>query len=67
MALRCPVCLGSKQYLTLGNIVKECQECEGIGYVSEKTEETPETKKISIKERRQAIIKDTKELNKWKK
>lgn len=67
MARRCPVCLGSKQLLTLGNMVKDCHECDGVGFVSDESEEKQEPKKVSIKERRQAIIKDTQELNKWKK
>jgi hypothetical protein len=67
MAQRCPICNGSKQVLSLGNMLKDCDNCEAIGYVAEKIEEEPkEIKKItSIKERRERIIAPNKDS--WRK
>ena len=31
---RCTVCNGHKSILGLGNMVKKCHECKGIGFVS---------------------------------
>lgn len=33
--IRCDSCLGAKQVLGLGLIMRDCEVCEGIGYVKE--------------------------------
>lgn len=30
---RCPCCHGKKQIIGLGNLVKDCKECNGVGHV----------------------------------
>lgn len=34
--VRCDCCHGRKKLLQLGNIVKDCQNCNGLGYVEDK-------------------------------
>lgn len=31
--LRCPLCNGSKKFLGMGAMLKDCTECDGIGYI----------------------------------
>lgn len=55
MAQRCTVCNGSKQIVGLGNMLKDCENCDAVGYVAEKKDDEPvqEKKVTSIKERRE--------------
>jgi len=39
MAIRCPICKGTKKCIGLGNLLKDCKACQGIGFV--KDDETP--------------------------
>jgi len=32
-AIRCDICQGKKQILSLGNLQKDCYECHGIGWL----------------------------------
>ena len=34
MTMKCYSCHGTKKLLSLGNIVKECPTCKGVGYVA---------------------------------
>ena len=39
---KCEACKGAKQILALGNIIKDCDICEGIGYVSQENDDETE-------------------------
>lgn len=31
--MNCPKCKGAKQLATLGHMMKDCEQCKGVGYV----------------------------------
>lgn len=35
MAIRCPICRGTKKCISLGNLLKDCKACQGIGFVND--------------------------------
>ena len=46
MALdRCPACLGRKKIIGLGNMIKDCGVCHGVGYVKVEEPVVLKTKK----------------------
>ncbi len=57
--VRCRTCNGFKKILGLGNLQKDCVDCDGIGYIEDKTEEQ-EPVKITFKRGRPAKLKSIK-------
>lgn len=39
MIIRCTQCNGRKKILSLGNMIKDCSQCRGLGHIEEKKEE----------------------------
>lgn len=38
--IRCTICQGTKQLLSLGNILKECDNCLGTGFIEQDKDDT---------------------------
>lgn len=47
MAIRCSACRGTKKYIALGNLLKDCKVCQGIGFVKEEDVPTINKKEVS--------------------
>ncbi len=51
---QCPSCRGKKKILSLGNIIKDCVHCKGIGHVEKKVavpDSSKDNKYIKVKDK----------------
>ena len=44
--LRCESCNGHKNIISLGNILKACTKCNGLGFIEQKEKANEETEQI---------------------